>query len=262
MTNEAIAVQVPPGGVSRAGLSAAQPRRHARPDDVVVFALKAWVANRQGKSSGGYQWKELFLPDGSELRMRFRSTYYYARIDGDQLKSVSPRGWALMVTGTVRNPWRDIWIRRAINECWARASMWRSAGRFGAQFEQLFVQVLMLAREMGMLKLGKVSVDGSKVKANASKHSALSWGHLKKIEEQLQQEVQQLMALAESEDRKNVPDGIEVPKEIALRQQRLAVLDEAKRKLEERDNLRDLAAQAEYEGKLTKRHRHAGAVAS
>ncbi len=125
--------------------------------------------------------------------------------------------------------------------------------RFGFQFEQLFVQVLMLAREMGMLKLGKVSVDGSKIKANASKHSALSWGHLQKIEKQLQQEVQQLMALAESEDRKNVPDGMEVPKEIALRQQRLAVLDEAKRKLEERAKVRDLAAQAEYEGKLAKR---------
>ena len=125
--------------------------------------------------------------------------------------------------------------------------------RFGAQFEQLFVQVLMLAREMGMLKLGKVSVDGSKIKANASKHSALSWGHLQKIEQQLQQEVQQLMALAESEDRENVPDGMEVPKEIALRQQRLAVLDEAKRKLEERAKVRDVAAQAEYEDKLAKR---------
>ncbi len=125
--------------------------------------------------------------------------------------------------------------------------------RFGAQFEQLFVQVLMLAREMDMLKLGKVSVDGSKIKANASKHSALSWGHLEKIEKQLQQEVQQLIALAESEDRTNIPDGMEVPKEIALREQRLAVLDEAKRKLEERAKTRDLAAQAEYEGKLAKR---------
>jgi transposase len=125
--------------------------------------------------------------------------------------------------------------------------------RFGAQFEQLFVQVLMLAREMGMLKLGKVSVDGSKIKANASKHRALSWGHLQKIEKQLQQEVQQLLVLAESEDRKNVPDGMEVPKEIALRQERLAVLDEAKRKLEARAKERDMAAQAEYEDKLAKR---------
>src|SRR3546814_10175177 len=63
----------------------------------------------------------------------------------------------------------------------------------------------------------------------------------------------QLMALAESEDRKNVPDGMEVPQEIALRQARLAVLDEAKRTLEARATERDLAAQAEYESKLAMR---------
>lgn len=90
---------------------------------------------------------------------------------------------------------------------------------FGAQPEQLFVQVLMLAREKGMLKLGKMSVDGSKTKANASKHSALSWGHLKKIEQQLRKEIQQLLALAESEDRKKVPDGMDVPQQIARREE-------------------------------------------
>lgn len=125
--------------------------------------------------------------------------------------------------------------------------------RCGAQFEQLFVQVLMLAREVGMLKLGKIAVDGSKVKANASRHSALSWGHIKKIEAQLQQEVRQLMALAESEDRKNVPDGMDVPQEIARRQERLSALDEAKRKLEERAQERDAQAQTEYESKMAKR---------
>lgn len=125
--------------------------------------------------------------------------------------------------------------------------------RCGEQFEQLFVQVLMLARELGMLKLGKIAVDGSKFKANASRHSALSWGHIKKIEAQLQQEVKQLMALAESEDRKQVPDGMDVPQEIARRQERLAALDEAKLKLEERARERDTQAQAEYEAKLAKR---------
>ena len=125
--------------------------------------------------------------------------------------------------------------------------------RCGAQFEQLFVQVLMLAREVGMLKLGKIAVDGSKVKANASRHSALSWGHIKKIEAQLQQEVKQLMALAESEDRKNVPDGMDVPQEIARRQERLTALDEAKRKLEERARERDAQAQTEYESKMATR---------
>ncbi|TAL91833.1 MAG: hypothetical protein EPN46_12000 [Candidimonas sp.] len=97
----------------------------------------------------------------------------------------------------------------------------------------------MLAREMGLFKLGKVSVDGSKIRANASKHRVLWWGHLQKIEKQLQQEVQQLMALAESEDRKNIPDAMEAPKEIVRRQERLAVLDKAKRRLEKRDRARD-----------------------
>ena len=125
--------------------------------------------------------------------------------------------------------------------------------RFGSQLEALFVQVLMLAREMGMLKLGKIAVDGSKIKANASKHSAMSWGHLRKIEEKLQQEVQQLMALAEAEDRRKVPDGMDVPEEIARRQERLLALDEAKRKLQERAQERDALAQAEYAGKMAKR---------
>jgi len=125
--------------------------------------------------------------------------------------------------------------------------------RCGAQFEQLFVQVLLLAREMGMLKLGKISVDGSKIKANASKHSALSWGHLKKIEQQLQQEVQQLMALAESEDRQKVPDGMDVPQEIARRQERLTALDEAKRKLASRAQEREAQERAEYAAKMAKR---------
>jgi transposase len=125
--------------------------------------------------------------------------------------------------------------------------------RCGAQLEHLFVQVLLLARELGMLKLGKIAVDGSKFKANASRHSALSWGHIRKIEQQLRQEVRQLMALAESEDRKQVPDGMDVPQEIARRQERLAALDEAKRKLEERARERDAQARTEHESKMAKR---------
>lgn len=125
--------------------------------------------------------------------------------------------------------------------------------RFGAQLEQLFVQVLVLAREMGMLKVGKISVDGTKVKANASKHRALSWEHLVKIEKLLRDEVKQLLALAESEDRNNLPDGMNVPQEIARREERLAVMGEAKRKLEERARERDAAQQAEFDAKSARR---------
>lgn len=69
--------------------------------------------------------------------------------------------------------------------------------RFLVQIEALFVEVLKLARTMGMLKLGIVAIDGTKVHANASRHSALSYGHAKKIEKQLKREVRQLLQRAE-----------------------------------------------------------------
>ena len=67
--------------------------------------------------------------------------------------------------------------------------------RFLQQLKPLFVEILMLAREMGLLKLGKVSLDGTKVKANASKHHALSWDHASKLEQQLKAEVDELIRL-------------------------------------------------------------------
>jgi hypothetical protein len=70
--------------------------------------------------------------------------------------------------------------------------------RFLKQIEDLFVQVLLLAREMGMLKMGTVALDGTKIHANASRHSALSYEHAGKIEAQLKAEVGELLAKAEA----------------------------------------------------------------
>src|SRR5512136_2780178 len=70
--------------------------------------------------------------------------------------------------------------------------------RFLKEIEGLFVEVLKIAREMGMLNLGTVGLDGTKVHANASRHSALSYGHLTKIEEQLKAEVADLLQKAEA----------------------------------------------------------------
>jgi len=72
--------------------------------------------------------------------------------------------------------------------------------RFLGQLKPLFVQILLLAREMGLLKVGKISLDGTKVKANASKHHALSWEHACKIEQQLRTEVEELIRLGEEAD--------------------------------------------------------------
>ena len=70
--------------------------------------------------------------------------------------------------------------------------------RFLPQLEALFVQVLLLAREMKLIKLGRIALDGTKIKANASKHKALSYAHAQKIEAQLKAEVEALTAQAEA----------------------------------------------------------------
>jgi transposase len=121
--------------------------------------------------------------------------------------------------------------------------------RFLPQFEALFVQVLLLAREMNVLKLGRIALDGTKVKANASKHKALSYAHAKKIESQLKAEVTALTAQAEAADQAPVVEGMDVPAEIARRETRLEALAEAKRKIEARAQERFEREQVEYQQK-------------
>lgn len=125
--------------------------------------------------------------------------------------------------------------------------------RFLKEIEGLFVQVLVLAREMRLLKLGHIALDGTKIDANASKHKALSWGHANKIEAQLRQEVQTLLALAESSDSQALPDGMDVPAEIARREDRLSALAKAKVKIEQRAAERHQREQQEHETKMAKR---------
>lgn len=125
--------------------------------------------------------------------------------------------------------------------------------RFLKEIEGLFVEVLVLAREMGMLRLGTVALDGTKVHANASRHRALSFEHANRIEVQLKAEVAELMALAEAADTANVPDGMSVPEEMARREERLARIGEAKAKIAARAKQRFDAEQAEYEAKMAAR---------
>jgi transposase len=96
--------------------------------------------------------------------------------------------------------------------------------RFLAELEDLFVQVLSLAQAMKLVRLGQIALDGSKVQANASKHKALSHGHIEKIEAQLREEVQALLTKAEATDREALPDGLDLPTEVARREDRLQAL--------------------------------------
>jgi transposase len=125
--------------------------------------------------------------------------------------------------------------------------------RFIAEIEPLFVEVLKLAREMGVLKLGTVGLDGTKIHANASRHSALSYEHAQKIEAQLKQEVKQLMLMAEHADEADVPDGMSIPEELERREQRLEAIGQAKAKIEARAQERFQREQAEYQAKMAAR---------
>ena len=98
-----------------------------------------------------------------------------------------------------------------------------------------------------------MALDGTKIHANASRHSALSYEHAGKIEAQLQAEVAELMAKAEAADQADVPDGMSIPEELARREQRLAAIARAKATIEARAKERDARERADYEAKLAAR---------
>jgi len=132
--------------------------------------------------------------------------------------------------------------------------------RFLKEIEALFVEILELAREMGVLKMGTVALDGTKIHANASRHSALSHEHAGKIEAQLKLEVAELLAKAEAADKAEVPDGMSIPEELARRETRLEKLAEARAKIEARAKERFAREQTEYQAKLAAREAKAKAT--
>jgi len=109
------------------------------------------------------------------------------------------------------------------------------------ELSDLFVQVVRLAREMGLVKLGTIAVDGTKVKANASRHKAMSYGHMLKAEAELKAQIEALLnkARAADEAEKNEPE-LDIPAEIARRQDRLDAIAAARVRLEQRQRDADL----------------------
>lgn len=108
------------------------------------------------------------------------------------------------------------------------------------EFTQLFTQVVRLAREMGLVKLGTIAVDGTKVKANASRHKAMSYGRMQTTEAELKVQIAALLHKAASTDEAetNEPE-LDIPAEIARRQARLLAIEAAKARLEERQRQAD-----------------------
>jgi transposase len=128
---------------------------------------------------------------------------------------------------------------------------------FLPEITDLFAQVLVIAHELGVLKLGKISVDGSKIHADASKSRAVSYGRLLQLEQRLRVEVEELIALGEKTNQEHLPEGLKAEFEIALRQERLLNLAQAKAVLEARAQERHEAEKAEYEAKMREREEKA-----
>jgi transposase len=108
------------------------------------------------------------------------------------------------------------------------------------EFTELFVQVVRLAREMGLVKLGTIAVDGTKIKANASRHKAMSYGRMQAAEVELKAQIAALVqkSISTDESERDEPE-LDIPAEIERRQARLAAIEAAKARLEERQRQSD-----------------------
>lgn len=104
---------------------------------VIENAINYWMENASWKpellaksSMRGYQWKSLFLPHNTEIRMQYKGAYFYAQVEGDEIiyegKTTSPGNLANMITKSSRNAWRDLWIKRPGDTEWKLADDCRS----------------------------------------------------------------------------------------------------------------------------------------
>ena len=125
--------------------------------------------------------------------------------------------------------------------------------RFLKELKALFTQILLIAHEMGVMKLGSVSLDGTKIKANASKHHALSWEYACKLEKQLKGEIEELLSKAQRADKEDVPEGMNIPEEFVRREERLKAIASAKAEIERRAAQRFAKEQEEHQAKMAAR---------
>ncbi|MDH3675691.1 MAG: transposase, partial [Anaerolineae bacterium] len=124
---------------------------------------------------------------------------------------------------------------------------------FLAEIKELFVQILLIAQAAGILELGNISLDGTKIHADASKSKAVSYKRLLELEQKLQAEVNELFELGQQADQTELPNGLDVNAEIAFRRDRLVNLSQAKAVLKLRAEARYQAELAEHEAKIRER---------
>src|SRR5258707_289688 len=123
----------------------------------------------------------------------------------------------------------------------------------GPAFRAAFVSVLQLAQQLRLTKVGAVSVDGTKIQANASKHAAVSYQRAGEMIEQLELEVKDLLERAEQAETKEAQETLDIPAELARREKRVAALKQARQVIEQRAKEMAAAQQKDYKAKQAKR---------
>jgi transposase len=127
--------------------------------------------------------------------------------------------------------------------------------RFLPQLKGWFKEILLIGNELGLVKLGNIFIDGTKVQADASKHKAMSYKRMQQLEEKLACEIEQLMQIAQEQDTKEDRPSIDIPEEIKRRKDRLAKINTAKKVIEQRRKEAYREEKAEFDQKQEARKR-------
>jgi len=125
--------------------------------------------------------------------------------------------------------------------------------RFLPEIKSWFKEILLIGKELGLVKVGNIFIDGTKVQANASRHKAMSYEYIKKLESQLEAEIEKLLDLANQQDEQENAVDLDIPEEIKRRKDRLEKIKEAKKVVEQRATERFQKEREEYEQKVQKR---------
>lgn len=128
--------------------------------------------------------------------------------------------------------------------------------RFLNEIRGWFKEILLIGKELGLVKLGNIYIDGTKIQANASRHKAMSYEYMMRLEAQLESEIEQLLELATAQDEKEKDQQLEIPEELKLRKDRLEKIKQAKAVVESRAAQRYKLYKEEYDQRMEKRDQH------
>lgn len=125
--------------------------------------------------------------------------------------------------------------------------------RFLGEIRGWFKEILLIGKELGLVKLGHIHIEGTKIQANASRHKAMSYEYMKRLEEQLEGEIDKLLELAGTQDEKEKDQQLAIPEELKRRKERLEKIKQAKEVVEARAAERYKLEKQEYDQKMARR---------